>query len=140
MKRDPIVLGLLMALQIQISVPPVQAHQADGVFVLTAGKDRGHWMSPEHLPRDGWLGLFDDGRAMRIARTKVVVLKSEGTGSGEMTEVDSKPAGAWFLFHGVPGLKVGPVHLPFFPLGVPRLIIACERALARAEAVAPVSG
>jgi len=41
-----------------------------------------------------------------------VVLKSEGTAPYEMTEVDSKPAGAQLLFHGVPGLKVGPVHLP----------------------------
>jgi len=117
MKRDSIVLGLVIAMQIQIALPPVQATQAagkqsHGVFVLTAGKDRGHWMSPEHLPRDGWLALFDDGKAMWIARTKVVVLKSEWTGSDEITEVDSKPAGAWFLFHGVPGLKVGPVHLP----------------------------
>jgi hypothetical protein len=117
MKRDAIVLGLLMALQIQIAAPPVQANPAAGeqsknVFVLTAGEDRGHWMSPEHLPRNGWLALFDDGKAMRIGRTKVVVLKSEGTGSSEITEVDSKPAGARLLFHGVPGLKVGPVHLP----------------------------
>lgn len=117
MKRNPTVLGLLVAMQIQIAVPPVQAKQPAGkqsqnVFVLTAGQDRGHWMSPEQLPRNGWLALFDDGKNMRIARTKVVVLKSEGTGSYQLTEVDSKPAGAQFLFHGVPGLKVGPVHLP----------------------------
>jgi flagellar basal body L-ring protein FlgH len=99
MRRDPIVLGLLIALQIQIAAPPVQANPAAGeqsknVFVLTAGEDRAHWMSPEQLPRDGWLALFDDGKAMRIGHTRVVVLKSEGTGSYESIEVDSKPAGA----------------------------------------------
>jgi len=117
MKRHPLVLGLLIALQIQIAVPLVQAKPpagkpSQGAFVLTAGKDRGHWMSPKQLPRNGWLALFDDGKVMRIARTKVVVLKNEGTAPYEMTEVDSKPAGAPLLFNGVPGLKVGPVHLP----------------------------
>jgi len=75
MKRHPLVLGLLIALQIQIAVPPVQANQSAGrqsqnVFVLTTGKDRGHWMSPKQLPRNGWLALFDDGKVMRMRAPK----------------------------------------------------------------------
>lgn len=60
------------------------------------------------LPSTSWLALFDDGVTAALRATPLVRTPDQNDGSG--VAIESEPAGAVLLFHGIPELEPGAVR------------------------------